>query len=474
MRQGNQPLLAVKAPGKAPGSGGAREGQAVSTDAVVSGLQQILALEARFRAAKSVDELGYLAANDLRRLTGTRQSFVLHADGSSHFKVKTVSSLAVVERDAPLIRWIERLVGEMRRQNETAEAVEFSLPAYCDDACEEVQTYPFKYFLWQPLTLSDGTEFAGLLQTRERPFSTSDKQLTARLTGTLGHAWRALKSDRHLNPNGNKRRVYLAASACALVLAGALPVPMTSIAPIEIVAKEPFVIAAPLDGVIDSVLKEPNARVEAGETLVRFDDTTFRNKMLLAEREVKVAEADYHKTRQSAFFSEEARYQLAISSAERALKQAEMKYAQELLNKTAVKAPVAGVAIFRDKSELEGRPVVTGEEVMQIADPRKVEIEINLPVADAIVLRENAFVRVFLDADPLHALEGRIVRGSYQAEAQPSGELSYKLTAEFSGELQDVPRIGARGTAQVFGGETSLAFFLFRRPIAAVRQNFGF
>lgn len=472
--RGERSRLAVKGPPLAAGGGKPREDQAVSSDVVVSGLQQILTLEARFRAAKSAEELGYLAANDVRRLTGTRQSFVLQADGRSRLRVKAVSSLAVVERDAPLIRWIERLVGEMRQHNQGSNEVEFSLPAYSDASCQEVQAYPFKYFLWQPLILSDGTVFAGLLQARERPFSKADKQLTGRLASTLGHSWRALKGDKRLNPNGRKRGLLAAAVFAVLVAAGALPVPMTAIAPIEIVAKDPFVIAAPIDGVIDSVMKEPNARVGEGETLLRFDDTTLRNNALLAEREVKVSEASFHKTRQSAFFSEEARYQLAIASAERALKKAELAYAKELLSKTSVLAPVSGVVIYPDKAELEGKPVATGEEVMQIANPEKVQIEISLPVADAIVLEENAEVRVFLDADPMHALHGRIVKGSYQATAQPSGQLSYELMADFSGEPGEMPRIGARGTAQVFGSETSLAFFLFRRPIAALRQHFGF
>lgn len=443
-------------------------------DAIVSGLQQILALEARFRAAKSGEEISYLAVNDVRRLTGTRQSFLLQCKRNGRFRVKTVSSLAVIERDAPLIRWIEQLTAEMRRTNAPEKEIEFALPAYCDSISEEVQTYPFKYFLWQPLLLTDGTVFAGLLQTRERPFSKADKQLTQRLADALGHAWRALESDRRLKPGRRTSKFLIAAGAAAVVVAGALPVPMTTIAPIEIRAKDPFVIAAPIDGVIDSVALEPNTRVTAGDELIRFDDTTFRNKALLAEREVSVSEAAYHKTRQAAFFSEDARYQLAISKAERDLKKTELGYAKELLAKTRLTAPVSGVVIFPEKKELEGRPVATGEEVMQIADPNKVEIEISLPVADAIALQEDAYVRVFLDADPLKALEGRIVSGSYQAQPKASGQLAYKLTAEFSGKEDDVPRIGAHGTAQIFGDTTSLAFFLFRRPIAYVRQNFGF
>lgn len=446
----------------------------VPNAAVVSGLQKILTLEARFRAAASPEELGYLAANDIRRMTGARQSFLLKSDGREKFKINAVSSVAVVEQDAPLNRWIERLVREMLKTNQPSEVVEFALPAYCEDDCEEVRTYPFKYFVWQPMQLSDGSVFAGLLQARERPFGASDKQLSARLAAAVAHSWRALESDYRLHPGRKKRGVLWGVAISTLFLAGAIPVPMSTIAPIEIAARQPFVIAAPIDGVIDSVNKNPNTRVVKGETLFRYEDTTLRNKALLAERELGVAGAALHKTKQAAFFSEEARYQLAISKAEYALKKAEMIYAKKLLSKTEVSAPVSGLAIYAEKSGLEGRPVITGEEIMQIADPEKVAIKIALPVADAIVLQEKARVRVFLDADPLRTLEGRIVSGSYHAEPQPSGQLAYMLTAEFTDELEETPRIGAHGTAQIIGGETTLAFFLLRRPIAALRQTFGF
>ena len=443
-------------------------------DGAVAGLEMILSLEERFRSAKSPDEIAYLAANDVRKLTGTRQTFVLQANRNGRFKVKTVSSLATIERDAPLIRWVERLVSTMRKDNSASSDVEFSLPAYCDENAEETAAYPFKYFHWQPITLGDGTEFAGLLQARERPFTKSDKQLTSRLASALGHAWRALKSDRRLRPGRHRNRAIWATIALLIIVAGAIPVPMTTIAPIEIKAKDPFVIAAPIDGVIDTVTQPPNSHVSKGDTLFRFEDTTFRNKAKLASREVEVASATYHKTRQAAFTDNDARYQLAITRSQHALKQAELTYAKELLAQTRVTAPVSGVVIYSDKSELEGHPVATGEAIMKIADPQKVQIQIELPVADAIVLKENADVRVFLDADPLRALDARIIKGSYQAQPQPSGQLAYELTAEFTGKPESTPRIGAHGTAQVFGDTTSLAFFLLRRPIAAMRQTFGF
>ena len=104
-----------------------------------TGLEFILALEARFRSAKSTEELSYFAANDVRKLTGARQIYILKADFRDVFRVKTVSSVAVVESDAPVIRWVERLIKDMGKETDLASQTKFELPAYCDPDCQEAR-----------------------------------------------------------------------------------------------------------------------------------------------------------------------------------------------------------------------------------------------------------------------------------------------------------------------------------------------
>ncbi len=109
---------------------------------------------------------------------------------------------------------------------------------------------------------------------------------------------------------------------------------------------------------------------------------------------------------------------------------------------------------------------------MQIVDPGRVTARIELPVADAIVLARGATARLFLDANPLKAVDARVISEGYQAEPNATQQLVYHVYAEFKGGTDGI-RIGARGTAQLIGSEVSLAFYLFRRPISAVRQQLG-
>ena len=126
--------------------------------------------------------------------------------------------------------------------------------------------------------------------------------------------------------------------------------------------------------------------------------------------------------------------------------------------------------MFADAQRYLGKPMRTGERLMEIADPAQAELRIELPVADAIGLENGAEVALFLDSDPLHRHSATLERAAYQAQSTAAGQLAYRLDAAFA----DVPpRIGLRGTAKLFGERAPLALYLLRRPLAALRQAVG-
>ncbi len=440
------------------------------------GLEVLMALEGRVRETKSEVELVHFVVNETRKLTGARQVFLFQGKGGKTFKPKAVSSMAMTDPDSPMLRWVTKIVHRLEADANIGKPIEFRLPSYADSTDEETKTYPFKHFFWQPLRLPSGEVFAGILQTRESGWQDSAFAVTKRLAVVYAHTWAAHVGPRRLNKPPLTRSWIWPVAATVLSLCMLIPVPMTVLAPVEVVAEKPFVVAAPIDGIIKEIVVDPNSAVKPGTVLFKFDDTTARNKAQLAARELSVAEAAYQKAAQGAFTDPKARHQLAIAKAEVELKRADYKYASEVLNQSVVTASTAGVVIAADKDQWKGRPVATGEQILKIADPGKVALRIDLPVADSIVLKENARVRVFLDSQPLQAIEAEVTRASYQGKPTSTNQLAY----EVRGKLKDapeaersLPRIGARGTAQVYGDDVSLGFYLFRRPIAAVRQYIG-
>jgi hypothetical protein len=446
--------------------------QVVAGDARAA-LAALLKLEDDVRRAANEFELAYLMANETRKLTRAQQVFVMSVPTTGASTVETVSSYANVDRAAPLIQWVERIVRRLRSDADAMSIQEFTTAAYSEPGEEMLRTYPLGELLWVPLKDRSGHLMSGLLLAREIPWLDADIAVAKRLADAYAFALAAFRNHRRsfaaLRPN----KYWLFGAA---VVTGALalwPVSLTTLAPLEIGAKDAFIVTAAIDGAVDDIIVSPNASVSEGQLLGRLADTMLRNRLEVAEREVLVAEAKLKKASQLAFVDVRGRHELAISTAELELKTAERETAKAMLARTEFKAPRAGLAVFSDKKELIGKPVAVGERIMEIADPAKFEARIDVPVADAIILRNGARAKLFLDSDPLRPLEAKVVRSDYHARVHDGDILAFRVTAEVDGAPQHRPRLGVRGTAQLFGDNVSLGFYLFRRPIAALRQWTG-
>ncbi|WP_132253716.1 efflux RND transporter periplasmic adaptor subunit [Methylobacterium segetis] len=426
-----------------------------------SGLRQLLRVEAEFRRAATRDALGLALVNETGKLTRARQVFLLGRTGKA-LSVERVSGLGAFERDAPLVRWVASVAAAA---GEAARPVDLAA-----ETGEEARTYPFPHALWIPLRDRAETLVGGLLLARERPWDEADTALASRLAETGAHALLALQAPARRRLAPRSRKAFLIGGACALG-ALALPVPMTVLAPASITAERPFVLAAPIDGIIEEVAVAPNTAVQEGDLVARYVDTAQRNALAIAERDVQVAEARLRQVTQGAYLDDKARREMGQARAELALKSAERDFARDTYAKTQIRAERAGVVVYADRKDWFGKPVAAGARILEIADPRTVEVRIDLPVADAVALPEGARVRLFLDSDPLAALDARMVQATPIARLTDAGVLAYRITAALA--PGEPPRLGAHGTAQLFGERVPLAFYLLRKPLTYLRQKAG-
>lgn len=433
-------------------------------------LEMLLKVEADARAVESVGELAFLIANETMRLTRCRQVFAL-AGRSDRYVVRAVSSIGAVDRNSPRVRWVEAIIANLQADKGVNGTRNFAVPEFCPPGDDESRTYPYRFMSWQPFALRDGKVFGGMLLARETAWSEVDALIARRLADTYAHAWAALVGERRL-----RRRVkikpLLAAAAIATVALAFVPVPMTVLAPAEVAPIAPAVIAAPLDGVIDTILVNPDQRVAKGQQLVRMSDVVLRNELAVSEQDVRVAEAKLMQVTQGAVADPKLRAELAVTRSELTVAAAKRDYARDMLARSDIRAPADGVAIYTDKRDWVGRPVTTGERIMDVADPSRMQLRIDVPVADAIAVTPGASVRAFLDSDPLRPVKARIVSASFEARMVEGDKLAYRIYAELDA-LPPGMRLGIRGTAQVYGERVFLGYYLFRKPIAMIRQKFG-
>jgi multidrug efflux pump subunit AcrA (membrane-fusion protein) len=293
--------------------------------------------------------------------------------------------------------------------------------------------------------------------------------LLSQLGDTYSHAWLALQPRRPWRLRFNARRqAVLVALALGVLF---IPVRQSVLAPAEVVPLAGRVVAAPLDGVIAEFLVKPNQPVKTGDLLLRFENTTLKAQADVAERTLGVAEAELKSNSQRSFADAESSSKVDLLAARVEQKRAERDYARELLKRSEVRAERDGIAVFADAQRWTGKPVQTGERLLEIADPAQAELRIELAVGDAIALEPDAEVALFLDSDPLQRHPATLERAAYEAQPTPGGQLAYRLDARFSDSPP--PRIGLRGTAKIFGERAPLALYLLRRPLAALRQSVG-
>lgn len=441
-------------------------------DEVAAGLRALLRIEADVREATSVGALFHLIANETRKLTRARQIFVCRIGRGGRPAVVAVSGLATVDPSAPMVHAVEVAVTALGRDAGLEKLREFEASAYAAAAPELAKEYPFRSLLWLPFAPRNGNPLGGMLLARETSWTEADVVVASRLSATYAHALGALREKSGvLSALSIDRRMLVGIAAIASLLL-AIPVSMTVLAPAEIVARSAFVVAAPIEGIIEDVPVEPNATVATGQPLVRFVDTTLRNRLSIADREMNVAESRVQKATQQAFTDVRARHDLGVAMAELALKTAERDYARELLGRSQVAAPQAGVAVFTDKKQLIGKPVGVGERILLLADPSNVEVQIDVAVGDAVTLGPGARVKLFLDSDPLQAREAKVELADYQARVRPGNIVAFRVVAGLAGADRP-PRLGGRGTAQIYGETVPLFYYLFRRPLSALRQWSG-
>lgn len=435
-------------------------------------LLNLLQLEKEARRALTPEAFHFTLVSRTRILIPYRQAILFRHEISGRLTVVAASDTGAIDRNAPFIDWLQRL-GRTLLEGTDGRKQRIVEPEALNAA--ERQAWPEwapAAALWCPLLAADGRLEGVLLLFRDEPWRQPERVLLEQLAETAAHAWSALLAGK--KGWGWRRRSILPwLLVVSLIAPLFLPVRQSALAPAEVVARDPMVVSAPLDGVIESFHVRPNQAVNEGDPLFTLEGSDFHNAWMVARETLAVAEAKYRTAAQGAFNNARSGAELALLKAEVALRRVELDYARERVERIRVRAEWSGRAVFRDVDDWLGRPVKTGERILQLADPRHVKLRIHLPVREAIVLHPGAEVRFFMDIDPLRPLSARVIHGAYQAETAADGLLAYPVTAGFA-EGTPMPRMGLRGTAKIFGDPVPLMLYLFRRPMAVMRQMWGF
>lgn len=437
------------------------------------GLSTLVQLVKRARHATTAQELAFIMVNETHALVPYRQGVLWQRDGKSRGSIMAISGGAVVERNAPITLWLNRALSRL-----DSDEIDAPRPVSAGDLksalAEEWAEWLPAHGLWIPLRSDDGQLLGALLLARDEAWNDGERHIVQEVADGYSHAWMGFLGGRRplVARLWSRRQAIQVGVLFAAFVALWLPIPLSALAPAEVVPFKPTIVRAPLDGVVDHFAIAPNAPVHEGQILLELDPRAIENKLEVATKALAVAEAEYRQAAQEAVFDDKSRAKLAVLNERTEQKRADVTYAQSLLDRIHVTASRSGLALFDDPNDWVGRPVTIGERLLEIADPNEAELEIWLPVADAITLAPGAKVEFFLNVSPGAPLTATLRQTSYEATMSPASLLGYRLKATLD-DPAHLPRIGLRGTAKIYGERVTLFYYLARRPLAALRQFLG-
>jgi multidrug resistance efflux pump len=430
---------------------------------LTSRLVTLLDLEGQVLAAGTRQEVAFCAVNLSHALAPYRQAMLWSAKRG----IEAVSGLALPESNAPFMLWSEQVFRALAKGHDAMADISASdLPAELAEQWDE----------WLPahglfLPLAGGA----LLFARDEPWDEGGRMLLKRLTEGVRAALRGFERPSPfaglLFPRVSPRRKH-AAIAAAVVLAAAFPVTGSVLAPAEMVPAGPAVVRSPLEGVVDRIHVKPNDAVTEGQPLFDLDTTQIAGKLQVVRQQYATADAEHRQVQLAQFNDPKMKAQVAILAGKAEEKAAEVKWLESQLDRVHVKAPRAGIAVFDDPSEWIGRPVAVGEKVIQVAAETDTDVEAWVAVPDVGEVKPGAKLTLFLNTRPLSPVRAVVRTVAYEAVARPDGTIAHRLRATVA-EGGDKPRLGLKGTSRIDGDTVPLVWWLFRKPLAAVRQFVG-
>lgn len=455
-------------------------------------LATLLHLQRRAREATELAELDYILVNESFNLVPYRQAVLWLKDGG----VQALSGMAIPEGNAPYVHWLNKLVREC--QGNDADAAKVLKPEQLSESVRDQwdEWLPVDVLL-QPLPSLGHFQGGYLLLARDKPWRSAEASLLSEWVQAWIHA-RALaeprswlrsicKAVRGKSDTDNKPiprfgigvrlqlrlRQPLFWILVVVILLLFVPVRLTVLAPAELIPRDPEVIRAPLDGVVEHILVQPNQYVEQGAPLLVFERSAISNRLLVAWGVLNTTRVEHRQRAQQALSDPSSAVELAVLEGQLREKELEIAYLKDLLTRGEVLSPKSGVVFLDDPMEWSGRPVVTGQRILVVAEEQAVQLEAWLALGDAIALEPGSRVRLFLNADPLKPVDAELEYVSFQAQERPDGQYAYRVRAHLLDETAAGVRVGLKGTAKLEGERVSMAYWMLRRPLAALRGWLG-
>ncbi len=213
-------------------------------------------------------------------------------------------------------------------------------------------------------------------------------------------------------------------------------------------------LSAPAAGIVMAVLVKEGERVEAGTLIVRLDDRVALAQVEKAKHTVEFAEQQVARQNKlkavegtSEKLIQEAAQQLATARAELAAAQAQLAVVQ-------LAAPLAGV-VSRINVQ-PGQAVEPNTIVAEIIDPARLLVTVNVPAAEAALLKPGQQAELLTERGAQPEAEGNVLYVSPQVDASTDTTL-VRISLPPAGTFRSGQFVHARIITQERSGTLAVA-----------------
>lgn len=455
-----------------------RDNQKVQSQ--IEGLATLLVLDDEIKKITNLREFGFFTTNETHRLIPYHTAFLWQKKEIGGISVLAQSGTAELDTHAPINQWLKSIIGAWLITSNAKKIHQFDLAnndagienLVFNEADEWTNVLP-THILWCPLlTKESGSVSGGLVLFRETPFTDAETKMISWLIASyqytwqiltkpkLGSAWRRIK----------EKHFYLGIGFIIICIM-LFPIRLSVLGNATVVAKDPELINAPMQGVIKSFAVSPGQKVRKGQLLLTIDKTDLLAEGEVRQKEYQLTETKLRTAINQGFDNTDSRSEIPILQSQLKIDKARIDYTKALLDKTDVVSPINGVVVFDSKEDWVGQPVQTGERILSVADPNNVRLKITIPVSNIIRLEVGAPGEFFLYGQ-LFSVPFELKTLGYNAKLLPNKILAYQLDANFK-DISEKPQLGSEGTARVYGDRVPLIYYLLRKPLQAIRQTLG-
>jgi transcriptional regulator with GAF, ATPase, and Fis domain len=412
-------------------------------------------------------------------LSYDRAAIALEERGS--LQLKAVSGLNQINTSDPTIKLLKEMLewASLSREEihvtQHGETIDVSREASRAKFSEYFATTGARAFYALPLDDDQGPLGVLSFESQDPDFMTRAhfevvRVLAAQATVALRNAslYRDVPFISVLEPVLEKKRQFLALekSRRTLLVAGAVavamfliffPIPMRLAGDVMVAPARKAQITSPVDGVVKTVYVHEGEKVQSGTIVADLEDWDLGNALAAANAKYQSAVADMNRALAANDGTE-----AGIQRAQVEFWSAELRRAQERLDKTHLRSPIPGVIATPHPENLAGRHLSPAEPFLEVIDSAQSSVDVAIDELDSVLLQPGRKATIKLDAFPTRSFTGEVRVVSPVSALENDEKVFYARVLVANSE--NPIRAGMHGRAKVMAGWRPVGYVLFRRP----------